>query len=957
MTDNVEKVAKRVRGAAPSRAASEERKRSLSIPTSDQIKYLPSPSSVKIDTLLNGIKAPDPLSHALLFFSHGDSIPEYDGAQRDKLDATLLEFSKDLDVYKLRALKYQVNLLSSVTDYASFDAICSSLPDSISQVLFTKLYDALRSGLEPIFSVENAVNVVDLWQTKVLEFIALPRIHHVAVSLKTLNLDEVINDVGSLFTQSLFKKDFLNVIESDKEDFDSFISPAGDSASFEDRTPMPFNCICSPSGSGKSTFAMHMCCEKTLAVYLLFTRANIYSVDSTLSQRNYEPFMGISELFVYFLDQDSEILGRSEDFKRAMLDSKYSIIGFIVALIKELDRLRSLPENQGKFWLEMEAKLPDIQFTDMDGAEAFGVIRDIQSKYSNTPLTFFVDETKLSRENVSERELDMVRLLTIRGVLRCLGIAAVFLGTDMQVSNFFKEEGLYSGITPTNQVMSNIYNFSPRFDSIRLGELEDRVKTVHRNHPHILAFVNFIHASREFANPWLIRLALEYMESHPYTNADSFFDDLFCSLFTSFGKRKYFSKEFLKGQVRYMLFYAWSRLAGTFDESETPSIPEICLNGHFGHLCGDPRYVTSKPYFSLFLNENNSRCFVDLVNNQSGEDLIFEPKVVYFPFEKAPLTGLTTFGIGPKHCPLRFLGANLQIFSALRELNVGRSGGSTPDGSILEKIAYFSSIYASRVNGVRGSTFPEFLQRFVKSLMPTKDLAERTELSFDINQSWVQYKIPFISPMGLCSWNKDLIVFLKTVYGNNIHLGIMSPSLGQDPVDCVIHSVNTNGIGESATTTVSISSDHREYIQLDTIPTCSASKDVALCIECKQLKKPLHNAEIKNVLDSKFKKPQFDNCQIFILLALRFNENINPKHEDFRIWRLKKVLPPPAVEGDESVPPPDIIYVKRNQVQSFELAEFPNLSEKVKRQVILIDMETIYGGDLAKVAKLSDIYF
>lgn len=914
--------------------------RSGSVPSADNLQPLVSRSSALIDIRLNRMNLNDPGQCTLLFFDFIDDLEMYNGVERTKLDTVLLTVGDLLPSYRADLVLNHVRLLASCTDEVSYETMRSSLPDFLSRLLMNSLFEGLNSGEDPKFTILKAKALVTRWHMLTCQLRELPARRNFRISCKLTSLPQTLENVRDLFKLGLFRRIFLDLIKKDKLKFDSEPVMGSEQSRFTDRVPLPFNCICCPSGSGKSTFAMHMCCEESLAVYLLFSRALISCPNTyAVSQPTYHPFMSISELFIHFLSMDCSVMAASTQLKIDLAIKKFAIIGLVVALVQELDRLKSLPENRNKTWLELEARLENIEFVEMNGLQAQQILTTIQSKYP-VPITFYIDEVKLE----SWEGYDSKRLIAIRSVLRCLGIVSVFLGTDMRPSNFFKKKGPYSGVTPTDQIMSNIFNFSSRYDAPRLAESGERVGLIHNYHPHIVAFVNFLYASREFDNPWLIRLALDYLEQHPYSTPDEYFDELFSSLFQSFSERKNYSIGFLEGQLRYIMFYAWSRLT---DQSNMMSriagrrlLPESCINGHFGQLCGDPRYPTTMPYFSLYVSTDQMRSFVDLrsteqrrqVKNKPLPTLNFRPRAVFVPFNKAPLTGLTAFGVGPSLNPLKISSeSSINVYEGIMQLQKQSLMGSSSDGSPLELMAYYSCIHGSRASGVRGTPFPVFFERFAKSLMPESTRAISASVLIENIAFWNRFSIPFLSPMGLCNWNEDLVVFLKTVYGDAISLGMMSPSLGQDPVDCVVYNVDTKGV--VTLPPAQIPTGSREYLQLDScVPRYSESRDIALCIECKQHVNPLTNSAIETVLTKKFKLEKFQNCPIFILLALRFSKNINPNHEGFSMWRLKKVQPEDA-EYNASMEP------------AFVLQEMKTSKKRSKQMVILVDLQTLFDND------------
>lgn len=878
--------------------------RIVQLPTPDL-----SPDFLEMDRKLKQIdlKDPNPLLCARIFFKFNESIPAYAGIHKAELKLALNIFEYSLEVYiedKSSSFIDQVSKGLDVNSYLS--DLCKT--DPLLALLHRRLYEEAKArNIE--LTEEATLIITTLWKKRIAYLLQQPALYDYPIDsspsdVKTVR--QIVDNVCNLHQDHHIKQVFKDVLKQTKVTFEK-VNEDGTL----DVTPFPFEFICCPSGSGKSTFAMNMCCESSFSAFLLFSKTRIKNSQEDVFLPNYmqpiyKPFVGISEPFLIVSTNEhakfsSKNFSSIKQFTRYLDTTRFELFGLIVAFIEEMDRLKT--EYPDKTWLELEVMIAKLTYAEMSGNDARRKLESFKKK-NVLPLTIFIDEATVMDEDV------MMQMITLQTAIGYLGIVPVFIGTDARAINILKRcPEFHSGFGGGDIDCCNIFNYLPEFDIFRLNGLCNKLQETYANSRPVLAFLDFLRAVYLNEVPYFVELALEYLLVNKFdSNTDQaidYFDALFYNVFEQFALRKNFEIGFFRGQIQYPLFYSWCK---SFDDKGVTGIglkrlqlPEKNINHHLGYLLGDPR-IQKGPYFTIVSKViKNEEVTIPNSSAKTGEKYIkcegtvsatpYGPKTVFMSFEDAPLTGMVLYGIGPKHRPFKsskYANDSCTVLGGLgRAYERGRRITGRNNGQPLEKLVNLSVIVASRAKGPGGLTFSDFFISFIRQ-MATRHLNDRNFFVVDglDEPYWSSIRVPFVAPMAISNWSQEAVMFFSEICNEELDLGIMHPSINDDPADCIVYRVNASL--EPAKQKIKIGIHPLPRRARSSIFDKSR-KQCALVIECKQYNRPLQSSEVTTIVKS-FENQMFEDCKVFIIVAVEIAEEANAEIDGFDLWRLASTV-------------------------------------------------------------------
>lgn len=720
---------------------------------------------------------------------------------------------------------------------------------------------------------------------------------------KLNNCKSIVESVKNLFKNDPMKKSFLTKAEAVKLNVKNGVNG---------QIILPSEFICAPSGSGKTTFALNLCSGEIPCVYSLFSYSEHRQDDM---QTVYKPFTGISGLFIGVTFKDTKKLGSIDLSLYSQIpathtekmnyflsswfmlehandqDFKYHFVGVLVAVYERLSREKALHPHLT--WLELQCMIPSISYKQMTINDGISALNSLRKESDKVPLILVMDECTMA---AIAKEHNDHRFKLIRNICRCLSILVVFMGTDARASNMIDMHG-HTGLPHDTTYPEWTVGFTscPTFDKDLLIERCEEVRDLLKDHPSHQHIVDFVQSVAQTEIPWLIDLcliALKRLAPCLRRNADPF-DTLnsmleYCSQAfmerksLASGKDDEFSKAFYRGQLLYITNFFWQDLVlsdnGRLSVRRCRQGDEACVNRHLAHLFAFPDKA-GESHFAV------SAKGTDRVYTRDPS-VAYKPSSVFTSFRAAPITGLSMIGMTSKHKIFE----NRSLLEAWKALDYVPT--VIPDynsGLQLELLFNLCAVIASRKNGPRGCSVNEFLCEFVHQLGCPGVLIKHSvsgPFPWETLKGGGQRRIPFLSPMPMCSWNSALVKLFKNLLPARQMpcLGTYRSAKGSDRCDGVAYYYDP-----SCTFEEPISDEVIEDVvekagviyprplvrpQRGRLVSCKRyPKDIAFVVECKQHEQGLSTASILDIVRSKFTIEEFKKSQLFFIFTTSLKSN------------------------------------------------------------------------------------
>ena len=713
----------------------------------------------------------------------------------------------------------------------------------------------------------------------------------------------------------------------------------------------PFGFICESSGTGKTQVPFSLDVPYLYFLYSIESEQQIY--DNFKSQSRKLKNILDKDRRKYFrkVKHHSDKISKATVSQVSESSTPFRVVGFIVSMIRKVvEGFNNFKGTKNSALIQTAIK--SIMYRPMTVSEGrLAIQKLLKNGLFQISFPVFFDECGFQRSDlapkIAEQEEELGFML-LRGLMRSLLCHPIFMGTNAEAANFLGvSKGIGSGNTKIGSAKEPwciIIHKLPGFEEGIYKQKFDRMRTKLKMwrdlkiprpqfpNDELISFLEeYLKRERPIFTYYTESFLDEFISSNEVvSNNSEFFGLLIESICVQFRDRKDNIEWMNLGQMAYMCARSWGIVDPSEIDTSRPAQEGLTSSGrilqsdlyihrHLGMLDAIPD-DPDHPFYTTI----SSKVRDDVYTRQYYlHNMDFKIASTFPIFTQSPILGFVCTGLDANNqsilveeAIMKFSKKNRKrtlvtasfngvkrtsvcraIWAAIKPLgtNIARKASAT-SGFVLELALYCAALTASRANGLLGCDLLTFLRHLVRELNFTpsynseEDLPEIL-LHADFLESFVDFKVPFISPMATDSWDIEFVNGLKrTLLLEDVFLGVGIPSINQSPADFILNSW--------------------------------PNYEMLMCGECKLYTDNIDASTLRERVINKFKK--YPECNLFLAVAPFLAEIEKFYDSDYCVW----------------------YFFRRDG----KLVQHPiNTKEpqptKAKKHVVFLELKTIFTGE------------